>query len=152
MDQLIVEADLVIGAVLIPGAAAPKLVTKAHIKMMKKGAVVVDVAIDQGGSGETSRPTTHAEPTYSVHDVVHYCVTNIPGAVARTSTSALENSTLPYVLELANKGYKRALSEDHHFMNGLNVAHGHVTHEAVARDLDYPYKTPSSVLSDIIDD
>ena len=125
------KADLVIGAVLIPGAAAPKLITKKHIENMKPGAVLVDVAIDQGGCFETSKATTHQEPTYVIDDVVHYCVANMPGGVARTSTMALNNATLPFGLALANKGPKRAMLEDQHLLNGLNVHKGKVTYKAV---------------------
>src|SRR6201989_544709 len=121
------KADLIIGAVLVPGASAPKLITREMLGTMKQGAVLVDIAIDQGGCAETSRPTTHSAPTYTVHDVVHYCVTNMPGAVARTSTFALNNGTLPFVLALADKGYRRALGEDLHLRNGLNVYQGEVT-------------------------
>ena len=147
MDQLIVEADLVIGAVLIPGAAAPKLVTKEHIKMMKKGAVIVDVAIDQGGCFETSKATTHQEPTYVVDDVVHYCVANMPGGVARTSTMALTNATLPFAVTIANKGAKQALLDDAHLLAGLNVAGGKITYKPVADDLGYEYVEPSVALN-----
>ena len=139
MDQLIVEADLVIGAVLIPGAAAPKLVTAQHIKMMKKGAVIVDVAIDQGGCFETSKATTHQEPTYVVDDVVHYCVANMPGGVARTSTMALTNATMPFTVTLANKGAKQAMLDDAHLMAGLNVLGGKITYKPVADVLGYEY-------------
>ncbi len=132
-------ADLVIGGVLIPGAAAPKLVTKAMLKDWKAGSVFVDVAIDQGGCAETSHATTHAEPTYVVDNVVHYCVANMPGGVARTSTYALNNVTLPFALNIANKGWKKALHDDAHLRNGLNVAGGHVTYKAVADDLGYAY-------------
>src|SRR5438067_7292488 len=132
LEQHVLSADLVIGAVLVPGAAAPKLVTREMVKAMKPGSVVVDIAIDQGGCFETSRPTTHAEPTYIVDDVVHYCVTNMPGAVPRTSTYALNNATLPFVLALANKGWKRALADDEHLRTGLNVAPGKITHAEVA--------------------
>ena len=132
-------ADLVIGGVLIPGAAAPKLVTKAMLKDWKAGSVFVDVAIDQGGCAETSHATTHAEPTYVVDNVVHYCVANMPGGVARTSTYALNNVTLPFALNIANKGWKKALSDDAHLRNGLNVAGGKVTYKAVADDLGYEY-------------
>ena len=128
-------ADLVIGGVLIPGAAAPKLVTKAMLKDWKAGSVFVDVAIDQGGCAETSHATTHAEPTYVVDNVVHYCVANMPGGVARTSTYALNNVTLPFALNIANKGWKKALHDDAHLRNGLNVAGGKVTYKAVADDL-----------------
>ncbi len=133
------EADLVIGGVLIPGAAAPKLITKAMLKNWKQGAVFVDVAIDQGGCAETSKATTHAEPTYEVEGVVHYCVANMPGGVARTSTFALNNATLPFGLAIADKGWKKALADDPHLRNGLNVALGKVTYKAVADDLKYDY-------------
>ena len=136
------RADLVVATVLVPGAAAPKLITEATVKAMKPGSVIVDVAIDQGGCAETSRPTTHSKPTYIVHDVVHYCVTNMPGAVARTSTFALNNVTLPFVLALADKGLRRALNEDPHLRNGLNVHAGLVTHRAVADALGLKY-TPA---------
>jgi alanine dehydrogenase len=139
IEQEVVEADLVIGAVLVPGAAAPKLVTRDMVRRMKPGSVIVDIAIDQGGCFETSRPTTHATPTYVEEGVIHYCVTNMPGAVARTSTFALNNATLPFVLALANKGWRRALGEDPHLRRGLNVYAGAITHEAVARDLALPY-------------
>jgi len=140
------RADLVIGTVLIPGAAAPKLISESTVKAMKPGAVIVDVAIDQGGCSETSRPTTHSDPTYVVHDVVHYCVTNMPGAVARTSTFALNNMTLPFVLELANEGARRALGEDPHLRNGLNVHEGMITHRAVADALGLKYTPPEQAL------
>lgn len=139
LDQYVTQADLVVGSVLIPGAAAPKLVTRQHLKAMRKGTVVVDIAIDQGGCFETSKATTHQDPTYVVDDVVHYCVANMPGAVPRTSTFALANATLPFAISLADKGYKKALSENPHFMHGLNVHAGKVTYEAVARDLGYDY-------------
>ncbi|ALM51323.1 alanine dehydrogenase [Halomonas huangheensis] len=126
------ESDLIIGAVLVPGAAAPKLITREMLSLMKPGAVLVDVAIDQGGCFETSRPTTHAEPTYIVDGVVHYCVANMPGAVARTSTQALTNATQPFVVALANKGWRKALQDDIHFAAGLNVHAGKVTYAAVA--------------------
>lgn len=132
-------ADAVIGAVLIPGAAAPKLVTRAMLKLMKPGSVLVDVAIDQGGCFETSQATTHQEPTYVVDGVIHYCVANMPGGVARTSTLALTNATLAYALAIADKGVKRALLEDGHLQNGLNVCGGKITYEAVACDLGYEY-------------
>ncbi|MGB1299276.1 MAG: alanine dehydrogenase [Psychrobium sp.] len=139
LEKEVLAADLVIGGVLIPGAAAPKLVTKEHIAAMKAGAAIVDVAIDQGGCIETSKATTHQEPTYIVDDVVHYCVANMPGAVPRTSTFALNNATLPYIIELANKGYKEALSSNQDFLNGLNVIDGKITCEsvAVAHGMDY---------------
>ncbi len=146
LEELIADADLVIGAVLIPGAAAPKLVTRDMLKTMKKGAVLVDVAIDQGGCFETSKATTHAEPTYFVDDVVHYCVANMPGGVARTSTYALNNVTLPHALQIAANGWRQALRNDAHLKNGLNVCHGKVTCEPVARDLGYDYVTADSVL------
>jgi alanine dehydrogenase len=132
-------ADLVIGGVLIPGAAAPKLVTRAMLKDWKAGSVLVDVAIDQGGCAETSKATTHADPTYVVDGVIHYCVANMPGGVARTSTYALNNVTLPFALAIANKGWKKALADDAHLKNGLNVANGKVTYKAVAEDLGYSY-------------
>jgi len=135
------------GAVLIPGAAAPKLVTRALLARMKPGSVVVDVAIDQGGCFETSKATTHAEPTYVVDGVVHYCVANMPGGVPRTSTYALNNATLPFALALANKGWKQALRDDAHLRNGLNVAGGKVTCREVAQDLGYAYTDPQAVLA-----
>merc|ERR1712173_377845 len=147
LEKHVLEADLVIGGVLIPGAAAPKLVTADHIKRMKPGAAIVDVAIDQGGCIETSKATTHAEPTYIVDDVVHYCVANMPGAVPRTSTFALNNATLPYIIKLANKGYKAALLEDSHFMNGLNVFKGKVTCKEVAEGFNMEYVAPADALN-----
>ena len=140
------RADLVIGSVLIPGAAAPKLITAATVKAMKPGSVIVDIAIDQGGCSETSRPTTHSAPTYIVDDVVHYCVTNMPGAVARTSTFALNNVTLPFVLALADKGYRRALGEDPHLRNGLNVYEGKVTYREVAAALKLKFTPAEAAL------
>jgi alanine dehydrogenase len=142
IEEVIREADLVIGAVLVPGAAAPKLVTRSMLKTMRPGAVLVDVAIDQGGCFETSRPTTHQEPTYIVDGIVHYCVANMPGGVARTSTQALTNATLPYALALADRGWKEALRMDAHLRNGLNVCYGKLTHPAVAQDLRQPYVDP----------
>ena len=142
----VAEADLVIGAVLVPGAAAPKLVTREMLSTMQPGAVLVDVAIDQGGCFETSKPTTHADPTYVVDDVVHYCVANMPGGVARTSTYALNNVTLPFALALANKGWKKALGDDAHLRNGLNVAGGKVTCAPVAEVLGYDYVEAANVL------
>jgi alanine dehydrogenase len=139
LEKAVIEADLVVGAVLVAGAAAPRLVTEDMVKKMKQGSVMVDVAIDQGGCFATSRPTTHAEPSYNVHGVMHYCVTNMPGAVARTSAIALNNATLPFVIELANKGYKKALEDNHHLKNGLNVCDGHITHHAVAKALNLDY-------------
>ena len=146
IESLVLEADLVVGAVLVAGAAAPKLVTAEHVKRMKRGAVLVDISIDQGGCFETSRPTTHAEPTYVVDDVVHYCVTNMPGAVPRTSTFALTNVTLPFVKDLAGLGWREALSRDRHLANGLNVHSGHVNHEAVAKVLGYDYLSADDAL------
>jgi alanine dehydrogenase len=139
IDKAVVNADLVIGAVLVPGAAAPRLVTREQLKRMRKGSVLVDVAIDQGGCFETSRPTTHAEPTYEEEGIIHYCVANMPGAVPRTAAFALNNATLPFVLELANKGIKQALLEDPHLLNGLNVYHGHITYKAVAEAFNKTY-------------
>jgi len=146
-------ADLVIGGVLIPGAAAPKLVTADMIKTMKPGSVVVDVAIDQGGCFATSKATTHQDPTYIVDDVVHYCVANMPGGVARTSTQALNNATLPYIIKLADKGWKETLkgwketlASDEHFLNGLNVCAGKVTNKAVASNLGYDYVDPAHIV------
>jgi alanine dehydrogenase len=146
VEQHVLSADLVIGAVLVPGAAAPKLVARDMVKAMKTGSVVVDIAIDQGGCFETSRPTTHADPTYVVDDVVHYCVTNMPGAVPRTSTYALNNATLPFVLALADKGWKRALRDDTHLRNGLNVARGKVTHPEVAAAVNAPFVPPEQAI------
>jgi alanine dehydrogenase len=140
------DADAVLGCVLVPGAAAPKLVTREMIAGMHKGSVVVDVAIDQGGCFETSRPTTHADATYVVDGVIHYCVANMPGAVARTSTLALNSATLPHAIALASKGWRSAMREDAHLRNGLNVCMGKVTHEAVARDLGYEYVDPQAML------
>jgi alanine dehydrogenase len=148
IEREVIAADLVIGAVLIPGAAAPKLVSRALVRAMRPGTVVVDISIDQGGCFETSRPTTHAAPTYVEEGVVHYCVTNMPGAVARTSTVALNNATLPFVLAIADRGWRRALSEDRHLRDGLNVCRGRVTHPAVARDLVLPFTPPGQILSD----
>ena len=147
VEESVLDADLVVGGVLIPGAAAPKLVTRDMISKMKKGAVVVDVAIDQGGCFETSHATTHAEPTFVVDGVVHYCVANMPGAVARTSTFALNNATLAHGLALADKGWQAALRENAHLRNGLNVARGKVTYAAVARDLGYEYVPADTLLA-----
>lgn len=147
IEQYVLSADLVIGAVLVPGAAAPKLVTKDMIRQMQPGSVVVDVAIDQGGCFETSRPTTHANPTYVVDGVVHYCVTNMPGAVPRTATFALNNATLPFIIALANRGYKKALTENPHLLHGLNIHQGKITHPAVAAALGLEYVQPLSVLN-----
>jgi alanine dehydrogenase len=147
VEQHVAAADLVVGGVLIPGAAAPKLVGADLIRRMKPGSVVVDVAIDQGGCFETSRPTTHDEPTYVVDGVIHYCVTNMPGGVPRTSAVALNNATLPYVLALADKGVGRALAEDPHLRNGLNVHAGKVTHAAVAAALGERFEDPARALA-----
>lgn len=147
LEAHVLSADLVIGGVLVPGAAAPKLVTADMIKRMKPGAAVVDVAIDQGGCFETSKATTHAEPTYLVDDVVHYCVANMPGAVPRTSTFALNNATLPFIIALANKGYKKALEDDKHLLNGLNVCNGMVTCQSVADSLDFEFVEPLDALN-----
>ena len=146
IEQMTMRADLVVGAVLIPGAAAPRLVTREHLRNMKRGAVIVDVAIDQGGCFETSRPTTHDAPTYVEEGVVHYCVANMPGAVARTSTFALTNATLPFVIALAEKGFDRALKEDAHLREGLNVHRGRVTHAAVAGALGLEHVEAREVL------
>ena len=146
LNKLIAEADLVVGGVLIPGAEAPKLVTKNMLKLMKRGSVIVDVAIDQGGCFETSKPTTHGDPTYIVNDVIHYCVANMPGGVPRTSTIALNNATLPFLVKLANKGYQKALGEDKNFLAGLNVFKGDVTYKAVADVFGHKYVEPSKVL------
>ncbi|WP_422366806.1 alanine dehydrogenase [Pelagibius sp.] len=139
IERHVEGADLVVGAVLVPGAAAPKLVTREMIRKMRPGSVLVDIAIDQGGCFETSRGTTHDAPTYIEEGAVHYCVTNMPGAVARTSTFALNNATMPFTLALANKGYRRALAEDEHLKQGLNVAGGKVAYKAVAEAHDMPY-------------
>jgi len=146
IERHVASADLVIGGVLVAGAAAPKLVTRAMIATMQPGSVVVDVAIDQGGCFETSHATTHADPTYIVDDVVHYCVANMPGGVPRTSTYALNNATLPFVLALADKGWKRALADDVHLRQGLNVAFGNVTCRPVADALGYAWSDPDSQL------
>lgn len=145
--EAVANADLVIGAVLIPGASAPRLVTREMLQTMKQGAVLVDVAIDQGGCFETSHPTTHAEPTYVVDGIVHYCVANMPGAVARTSTYALNNATLPHVLKLANLGWRDALLADQHLRAGLNVWRGHVTCAPVAQVQHYEFMSPDAALA-----
>ncbi len=147
LDEHVLSADLVIGGVLIPGAAAPKLVTKEMVSQMRSGAALVDVAIDQGGCFETSHATTHAEPTFIIDDVVHYCVANMPGAVPLTSAFALNNVTLPYILDLANNGYKKALETNSHFLNGLNVIHGKVTCESVATNLGFDFVDPKVALA-----
>ena len=144
--ELIADADMVIGAVLIPGAAAPKLISRAQLSTMKPGAALVDVAIDQGGCFETSKATTHADPIYEVDGIMHYCVANMPGAVPRTSTYALNNVTLPFVLTLAEKGYEQALADDVHLRHGLNVHKGNVTYKAVADDLGYKFMDPREAL------
>ncbi len=146
IEKSIIEADLVIGAVLVPGATAPKVVSHQMIKKMKKGSAIVDISIDQGGCFETSKPTSHSEPTFLVDEVVHYCVTNMPGAVARTSTQALENSTLPFTLAIANKGYQKALLQDKNLLNGLNIHDGKITHPEVAKALDYRFFNPVDFL------
>ncbi len=147
IETHVAEADLVVGAVLVPGAAAPKLVSEDMVKNMRPGSALVDIAIDQGGCFATSHATTHDDPIYITHDVVHYCVANMPGAVARTSTMALNNATLPFVVALADKGHRRALAEDQHLMNGLNVAEGAVTYRAVARAHNLDYVPPQEALS-----
>lgn len=147
IEKYIAKADLVIGAVLVPGKAAPKLVKKYMVSHMKKGAVMVDVAIDQGGCFETSHPTTHQDPTFVVDDVVHYCVANMPGAVPRTSSFALNNATLPFILKVANKGYKQALLSDPHLLHGLNVYRGQVVYEPVANDLNLDFVPPVEALA-----
>ena len=146
LRKLIADADLLVGGVLIPGAEAPKLVTKDMLKLMKRGSVIVDVAIDQGGCVETSKPTTHGNPTYIVDNVVHYCVANMPGGVPRTSTFALNKATLPYLVKLANKGYQKALGEDTNFLAGLNVHKGQVTYKAVADKFGYEYQKPEEII------
>jgi alanine dehydrogenase len=146
LKKLVSECDLLIGGVLIPGAEAPKLITKEMIKSMRRGSVIVDVAIDQGGCVETSKPTTHANPTYIVDNVVHYCVANMPGGVPRTSTLALNKATLPFLSKLANKGYEKALKEDKNFLAGLNICKGNVTYKAVADVLGQKYVSPNELL------
>jgi alanine dehydrogenase len=146
IEEAVAHADLVVGAVLIPGKTAPKLITHDMVKKMRHGAVIVDVAIDQGGCSETSRPTTHTDPVYTVDGVVHYCVTNMPGACARTSTQALTNATGEYALLIANKGWKQALLDNKGLRDGLNVCLGKVTNASVAHDLDYTYVSPESLL------
>jgi alanine dehydrogenase len=145
IEERLPDADLVIGAVLVPGAAAPKLISREQLKLMRPGSVLVDVAIDQGGCFETSKATTHQNPTYEVEGIVHYCVANMPGGVARTSTFALTNATLPFAVKLANKGVQ-AMLDDPHLLNGLNVHEGKVTYEAVAQDLGYPYVPAAEAL------
>ena len=147
LKKLVAEADLIVGGVLIPGAEAPKLVTKDMLKLMKRGSVIVDVAIDQGGCVETSKPTTFNDPTFIVDNVVHYCVANMPGGVPRTSTIALNKATLPYLVKLANRGYQKALSEDKNFLAGLNVHKGHVTYKAVADVFGHEYVNPGDAIN-----
>jgi alanine dehydrogenase len=146
IEQFVTDADLVIGAVLIAGEAAPRLVTRAMLARMRPGSVVVDVAIDQGGCFETSKPTTHSEPTFVVDGIVHYCVANMPGAVSRTSAFALNNATLPFVLRLADGGWRQALHDDPHLKDGLNVARGKLTNRAVARSLRLEYTPADAVI------
>ena len=145
LEKLISECDLLVGGVLIPGAEAPKLVTKKMLKKMKRGSVIVDVAIDQGGCVETSKPTTHAEPTYIVDDIVHYCVANMPGGVPRTSTLALNKATLPFLSKLAKDGYEKTLKNDKNFLAGLNVFKGNVTYKAVADVFGHKYVSPNQL-------
>ena len=146
LEKLISECDLLVGGVLIPGAEAPKLVTKKMLKGMKRGSVIVDVAIDQGGCVETSKPTTHAEPTYIVDDIVHYCVANMPGGVPRTSTLALNKATLPFLSKLAKDGYQKALKDDPNFLAGLNVHKGSVTYKAVAETFGHKFLSPNEAI------
>ena len=149
LKKLISECDLLIGGVLIPGAEAPKLITKDMLGIMKRGSVIVDVAIDQGGCVETSRPTTHANPTYIVDNIVHYCVANMPGGVPRTSTLALNKATLPFLSKLADKGYEKALNEDKNFLEGLNIFKGQVTYKAVADAFGHRYVSPQNALANV---
>ncbi len=149
LNQLISECDLLIGGVLIPGAEAPKLVTKNMLKLMKRGSVIVDVAIDQGGCVETSKPTTHAKPTYIVDNIVHYCVANMPGGVPRTSTLALNKATLPFLSKLADRGYEKVFKEDKNFLAGLNVFKGQVTYRAVADTFGHKYISPTEALANV---
>lgn len=146
IEAVLSVADLVIGAVLIPGKLAPKLITRKLLRTMQQGSVIVDVAIDQGGCAETSRPTTHGQPTFIEEGIIHYCVANMPGACARTSTQALTNATMDYALEIANKGYRQALRENPGLKDGLNVCFGHITNEFVAHDLGLPYVPPEELL------
>jgi len=146
VETHVVSADLVIGAVLVPGAAAPKVISRDMVRRMKPGSVLVDIAIDQGGCAETSRPTNHADPTFIEEGVVHYCVTNMPGAVARTSTMALNNTTLPFVVALADKGWRKAVADDRHLRDGLNVVEGHLVFAAVAKDLGLAYTRPDEIM------
>ena len=144
--KLLKEADLVVGAVLRHGAIAPKLITREMLKLMKKGSVIVDVAIDQGGCIETSKPTTHDDPVYVVDGIIHYCVANMPGAVSLTSTKALINATLPYALDIADKGYKKAAKENPEIARGINIIKGKVTHKGVAEAFDLEYESVDSML------
>ncbi len=146
LEKAVADADLVIGAVLLPGKTAPKLITRSMLKKMKPGSVIVDVAIDLGGCTETSRPTTHSDPTYVEEGIVHYCVTNIPAACARTATQGLTNATMPYALHMANVGYRKAILDDPNLQLGLNVCYGKVTNQEVAADLRYEYVPPVQVL------
>lgn len=143
LEEAVLDADLVVGAVLVAGAAAPKLVSAEIARKMKTGAVLVDISIDQGGCFENSKATTHSDPTFIIDDAVYYCVANMPGAVAHTSTYALNNATLPFAVQLANKGWKKACQDDAHLANGINIEAGNVTFEAVADDLDLPYVAAS---------
>jgi alanine dehydrogenase len=145
LGAILRRADLLVGAVLVPGAAAPKLVTREMVASMKPNSVIVDIAIDQGGCCETSKPTSHSNPTYVEEGVIHYCVTNMPGAVARTSTFALNNATLPFALALADKGWRKAIAEDQHLRNGLNVHEGKVTCRPVAEALGLPFTSPEGL-------
>ncbi|PPR47708.1 MAG: Alanine dehydrogenase [Alphaproteobacteria bacterium MarineAlpha5_Bin9] len=147
LEDYLSDCDLLIGGVLVPGANAPKLVSREMLKLMKKGSVIVDVAIDQGGCVATSRPTTHSSPTYIEENIVHYCVANMPGGVPRTSTIALNSATIPYIIKLAQNGYRSALLDDDNFLAGLNIFKGEVTHKAVAKDLNYKYVPPINVLN-----
>ena len=147
VEHYVTGADLVVGAVLVPGADAPRLITRDTVHQMRRGTVIVDVAIDQGGCFETSHATTHADPTYIVDDVVHYCVANMPGAVSHTSTYALNNVTLPFILALADKGWKRACAEDENLLNGLNVHAGKLTYGAVGQALGIEVAAPSTLVS-----
>ena len=149
LTKLISECDLLIGGVLIPGAEAPKLVTKEMLKIMKRGSVIVDVAIDQGGCVETSKPTTHANPTFIVDDIVHYCVANMPGGVPRTSTIALNKATIPFLTKLADKGYEKAFKDDQNFLEGLNIFKGQVTYKAVAETFGHKYTSPKEALTNV---
>jgi alanine dehydrogenase len=143
VEEAVSEADVVIGAVLVPGGSAPKLVSRDMLRTMRPGAVLVDISIDQGGCFETSRPTTHDHPVFEIDGILHYCVANMPSAVARTSTFALNNATLPFTMALANKGTRQALKDNPHLANGLNIVQGVIAHAAVARDLGKPFERPA---------